>query len=157
MRLSLAFVVGSLTLAATSANAWVIGYCDANLRWRTEISMIGGLSSDGRTAQSTSIPTQHRDAYAQNVATAGSPINSAAPQEAFTATVQQAKSNYEAAANDLAKGSARVSRKESLCRILASFDIENWQGEIHTLSSNSEGKGVVKIVIASRHILKDLG
>jgi hypothetical protein len=81
-------------------------------------------------------------------ATVASPVISGIDQQkAFIAVVQQARQAYNGAANDMQKGGIRAGRKDAICKLLPSMSVENWQGEIYQLSSNSDGKGVVGITI----------
>jgi hypothetical protein len=54
---------------------------------------------------------------------------------------------YNKAANDMAKGAARVERKRLICAALPSFEVRNWDGKVYSLSSNGDGKGVIELLI----------
>jgi hypothetical protein len=47
----------------------------------------------------------------------------------------------------MAKGGARAARKGAICRILPRLAVTDWVGTIYDLSSNSDGNGVVEILI----------
>ena len=64
-----------------------------------------------------------------------------ADEVAFINAVDQGKAAAKQAANDMAKGGTRVTRKAAICAALPSRDIADWTGKITELSSNSEGKG----------------
>ena len=66
-------------------------------------------------------------------------------EAAFIAAIREKRNAYNVAPNDMAKGGVRNERKLALCENLASPHVDGWLGEISTLSSNSEGKGVLEI------------
>jgi hypothetical protein len=63
--------------------------------------------------------------------------------------VQQARSQYDGARNDMAKGAARPARKQAICSFLQSFTITDWVGTIQELSTNGDGKGILAISLGS--------
>ncbi|HLJ64408.1 MAG TPA: hypothetical protein VKT70_09895 [Stellaceae bacterium] len=70
------------------------------------------------------------------------------PEEAkFVSAILEARKAFGAAANDMAKGGVRAQRRDALCKALPMISVKNWVGQIDTLSSNSEGKGVLIITI----------
>jgi hypothetical protein len=81
------------------------------------------------------------------IQTASAQQGQPAIETAFVAAVSEAREHYRAAANDMAKGGARVARKAAICHSLTQLAVTNWVGKIYTLSSNSDGNGVVEIVI----------
>jgi hypothetical protein len=69
-------------------------------------------------------------------------------EKTFVDAIVQARLTYRQAANDLAKGGTRSARAIAVCQLFGrrqTFD--GWIGIVETLSSNSEGKGVLKIRI----------
>jgi len=82
------------------------------------------------------------------------PASDAGREEMFISVVQEATQRYKSAENDMAKGGVRAWRKEAICRLLPSLAVDSWNGEIYSLSSNSEGKGVVEIMIAPNIYMK---
>jgi hypothetical protein len=62
--------------------------------------------------------------------------------------VEKAREAYAAGANDMARGAARPARAREICAVLTSPQIANWVGTIETLSSNSDGLGVLSVQIA---------
>ncbi len=68
-------------------------------------------------------------------------------QTAFVAAVAEARDQFKAASNDMAKGAARTARKAAICRALPLRTARDWIGRIYRLSSNPEGNGIVEIVI----------
>jgi hypothetical protein len=76
-------------------------------------------------------------------------------QEAkFVAVSVAAREAYKAGANEMAKGAARPYRAKGLCNQAQGRAIQNWVGKIETLSSNSDGKGVLSVVIGDKIYLK---
>lgn len=66
----------------------------------------------------------------------------------FINIVLQSRDSYNAGSNDMAKGAARPARGASICRTVPHLRISNWVGKIATLSSNSDGNGVLAITLA---------
>jgi hypothetical protein len=64
------------------------------------------------------------------------------------AAVERARAAYAAGANDMARGAARPARAREICAVLANPRIAAWVGTVETLSSNSDGLGVLSIQIA---------
>jgi hypothetical protein len=81
----------------------------------------------------------------------------AGEQEHFIAIIEEARTKYTTASNDMAKGGARAWRKDAICKALPSLGVQDWRGEINTLSSNSDGKGVVEIAIGPGAYIKTWG
>lgn len=79
---------------------------------------------------------------------AATQIDIPGPQLMFIGVVEEARSAYIAAANDMAKGAARPARAKAICQTLKPGLISGWVGAITTLSSNSDGKGVLVVEIA---------
>lgn len=71
-------------------------------------------------------------------------------QQQFVAAVEAARQAYAAGANDMAKGAARPARAKALCDILKSKSAKNWVGKITTLSTNSDGLGVLEVEIGPK-------
>lgn len=67
-------------------------------------------------------------------------------EQAFISTVQNYAAQYGQAANEMAQGALRVRRAKALCAL--NTDVENWTGTVATLSSNSDGRGVLEIKLA---------
>ena len=66
----------------------------------------------------------------------------------FINIVLQSRDRYSAGSNDMAKGATRPARGTSICRAVPHLTISNWVGKIATLSSNSDGNGVLAITLA---------
>lgn len=102
---------------------------------------------------------------ASPVAAAGAPVVSPPPlssapampadQAAFLVLIEDARAQYNGAANDMAAGGLRAARRDALCRMFANgYAVRNWVGQITTLSSNSDGKGVLAVQVAKDVELK---
>jgi hypothetical protein len=63
--------------------------------------------------------------------------------------VEQARDAYGAGANDMIKGAARVARAKAICAVLNGLQVRDWLGTVDTLSSNSDGLGVLSIKISN--------
>lgn len=81
-------------------------------------------------------------------ATAESANQLPSDEQAFITVVSEAHEKYNAAPNDMAKGGVRAWRKEAICQALPSSQVADWLGTIYSLSSSSDGDGVVEIKIA---------
>jgi hypothetical protein len=66
----------------------------------------------------------------------------------FVGIVEKAQEASRSADNDLQKGGVRATREKDICAALNSLGVSDWVGEVNTLSSNSDGKGVLSIRIA---------
>ena len=73
-----------------------------------------------------------------------------AAEVALLAAVDQAMATYAAGANDMAKGAARPARAKAICAALRGLVVRDWLGEVETLSSNSDGKGVLAVRLARK-------
>ncbi len=67
----------------------------------------------------------------------------------FIAANVAAQSAARSAANEMAKGGVRADRKAAICQALPGLSVRSWVGRIDTLSSNSDGKGVLGISLGS--------
>jgi hypothetical protein len=99
-----------------------------------------------QAAQDQPQPTS--DSAANNTVTPSTP--SMPDDEAkFVAAVSAAQSTYDAAPNDMAKGRTRADRRSAICQALqGGLSANGWVGTIKTLSSNTDGKGVLEISLA---------
>jgi len=70
-----------------------------------------------------------------------------ADEAAFISIISAARSEYNNGSNDMAKGAARVHRRDRLCELLHSMVVRGWTGTIANLSSSSSGKGVLVVSI----------
>jgi len=80
-------------------------------------------------------------------AKAGSPTMPEA-ERLLVAAVEKGRAAYVAGANEMAQGAARPARAKEICAVLKDVRVTNWLGEVETLSSNSDGLGVLSIQIA---------
>jgi len=71
----------------------------------------------------------------------------------FIATVEKWRTIYATGANDMAKGAARPGRAKDLCRTMNGRSVESWTGTVETLSSNSDGLGILTVRIADHVVL----
>ena len=69
-------------------------------------------------------------------------------ETAFIATLKNARQQYNAGSNEMAKGATRPARKAALCNLITGLETTNWVGKIATLSTNNDGRGVLAISIA---------
>lgn len=72
-------------------------------------------------------------------------------EEGFITQIDKAAAAYESAPNEMAQGAVRVMRARALCALLPGGEVRDWTGTIETLSSTSDGHGVLSIRI-SPHI-----
>lgn len=70
-------------------------------------------------------------------------------QKAFVDAVRKAQGAADEASNDMAKGGVRATRADEVCQALGSSGRAiGWVGEIDSIDSNSEGKGVLSVTLA---------
>ncbi len=70
-------------------------------------------------------------------------------EQQFIKAVHDGHNAYDAAGNDMQKGATRSRRAKSVCSAISSGAAKDWIGKIYKLSSNSDGKGVLEIELAS--------
>lgn len=68
-------------------------------------------------------------------------------QAKFVQAVQKGQNANKVATNDMQKGGARATREKELCSLLLVPGIANWVGDVYSISSNSDGKGVLEVTI----------
>lgn len=66
-------------------------------------------------------------------------------QATLSRIVTEAKQLFSSAETDMQRGASRPYRARKLCNSLGSRSVSGWVGKVTTLSTNSEGKGVLKI------------
>jgi hypothetical protein len=110
--------------------------------------------------QNNSQPGNQTQSSSQTPATANNSTPSSngpampADEAAFVSAVTSGQSAYDAAANDMAKGGTRADRKNAICKALQNgAGVTGWVGTIKTLSSNSDGKGVLEISVAPNVVI----
>jgi hypothetical protein len=106
-------------------------------------------TSSGPTAQASVAVSQN----AQPVPTDTSSSAASEPEipteeKEFIRAVQDARTAFHQAANELAQGGTRSERKSAICRSLTGLSVSGWVGRIHKLGSNGDGKGVLEISLA---------
>ena len=72
-----------------------------------------------------------------------------AKEKAVIDAVEQARHDYASASNEMQEGAARPARAKSICAAIPDRQARQWVGNVSEVSSNSEGKGVLNIEIAS--------
>src|SRR5262245_19601138 len=102
----------------------------------TGMLLLGGLSLMDRTA-----PEVSKVQAAQDAAVARPTLP--ADEARFIAVIEQAQRDYNAGANDMAKGAARPSRARAICAALGSTAVNSWVGKVARLSTNNDGRGVL--------------
>jgi len=75
-------------------------------------------------------------------------------EKAFIAAVEKARAAYAAGANEMAQGAARPARAKEICAALKNPQVTGWIGEVETLSSNSDGLGVLAIRVTKDLLIK---
>lgn len=77
-----------------------------------------------------------------------------AEQASLAGIVGRYAGAYDAAANDMVKGGTRPERASAICSTIRQPDVRDWVGTIKSLSSNSEGNGVLEIQLANSLTVK---
>jgi hypothetical protein len=80
--------------------------------------------------------------------------NRPADQAAFVQAVQNGQAETKKAQNDMQKGGIKAARDKQMCSALKGMRANDWVGQIQTVDSNSDGKGVLSIQIAQDIIVK---
>jgi hypothetical protein len=75
-------------------------------------------------------------------------------EKLLIAAVEKARAAYSAGANEMAQGAARPARAKEICTAIRNPQVSGWVGEVETLSSNSDGLGVLGIRIAKDLLIK---
>jgi hypothetical protein len=73
------------------------------------------------------------------------PVSDQQAEAVLIDTVVQFETLYESAPNDMIKGGLRPERGQALCILMPALQVRNWRGTVYSLSSNSDGDGVVEI------------
>lgn len=71
-----------------------------------------------------------------------------ANEKEFILAIQQGQIAFRSAPNEMAQGGTRSKRRTAICQSLPQISVSDWVGRIETLSSNSDGKGVLEISLA---------
>jgi hypothetical protein len=75
-------------------------------------------------------------------------------EQQFIRAVQDARTAFQQAPNEMAQGGTRAQRREAICRVLSTPTVSGWIGHISKLGSNSDGKGVLEISLAEGLLIK---
>ncbi|OTA15323.1 hypothetical protein Xvie_02820 [Xenorhabdus vietnamensis] len=83
--------------------------------------------------------------------TSSTPKAAALPefQAQFIQVVSSFFDRYVQASNELQKSSLRVERKEQISKIFPGYSVTSWVGKIKELDTNSDGKAILSVQIAS--------
>lgn len=113
---------------------------DKAVRDPAAANSVSSPSSNATTSESTKSPTPSER------------MQSLMPpaQVALIESVESARRQYAAGANDMAKGAARPARAQSICRTLSGLMVDDWVGRVKILSTNSDGKGVLGVEIGTK-------
>lgn len=76
--------------------------------------------------------------------------NTNVDEAGFISVINDARIEYNNGSNDMAKGAARVNRRDHLCQLVKSMAVQGWTGTIVELSSSSSGKGVLVVSIGPK-------
>jgi Sel1 repeat len=68
-------------------------------------------------------------------------------EKLLISAVEKARAAYGAGVNEMAQGASRPARAKELCAVFKDFRVSSWLGEVETLSSNTDGLGVLSIQI----------
>ena len=77
------------------------------------------------------------------------------PLEAnFVSIVAKAQNDSRQTDNDMQKGGVKAKRDTALCNAMTSLQVQDWIGTVQSINSNSDGKGVLEILIAPDVVVK---
>ncbi len=71
---------------------------------------------------------------------------------AFISTVTPFEERYGKAANEYQKSALRSKRAQALAAILPSLSVENWVGQISSMTTTSDGNGTISVVLPGSQI-----
>jgi hypothetical protein len=80
--------------------------------------------------------------------TAPAPPTRPADEQQFIRAVQESRTAFQQAANEMAQGGTRALRRERICQDLTGLEVSGWVSQINKLGSNSDGKGVLEVSLA---------
>jgi hypothetical protein len=107
-------------------------------------------SCEDNQAPSSAPPTSQTQAPSSSVSPAVARVEVPIPanEKEFILAVQQGQAAFRSAPKEMAQGGTRSKRRIAICQILPQISVSDWVGRIETLSSNSDGKGVLEISLA---------
>jgi len=70
------------------------------------------------------------------------------PEQEFIRAVQDGRTAFQMAPNEMAQGGTRSARRLAICQSLSGLSVFGWSGQVRKLGSNSDGKGVLEISLA---------
>lgn len=68
-------------------------------------------------------------------------------EQTFIAVIDAASQRYDAAANEMAQGMTRAQRAHQICAAVVGTQVSHWIGTVDSLSSTSDGQGVLTVRI----------
>lgn len=71
-------------------------------------------------------------------------------QKEFLREIIEAQQLSSGAANDMQRGGIKNKRDKRICQILKALKVKDWIGQVDTISANSDGKGVISILIGDK-------
>lgn len=77
-----------------------------------------------------------------------------AAESALLEIVAIAQRDAGAAENDMQVGGVKARRDKQLCQVIRSLSVSDWHGEIESIDSNSDGKGVLAVRIGPGVLVK---
>jgi hypothetical protein len=80
-------------------------------------------------------------------------VADARTEDGFISIVERARKAYREADTELLQGASRPARAEALCKVLPSAFAVGWMGIVKTLSTNSDGKGILGVSIGDKILL----
>lgn len=116
----------------------------------TDRSGAGPQNATAQVAAAPAAPPAPRRPTEAEIAAAATPKL----QADFLAVVERNRDAYRSGANDMQKGAARYTRGKEICSTLASKSVTGWVGQVATLSSNSDGRGVLAVKVSGNTQLK---
>ena len=110
----------------------------------TVIIVIISIVRDGKKSSSSSLQS---DSSGKSPKAAAPNMQLPLEEQKFVDIVQKAQKDASKASNDMAKGGVLAIRSKNLKELETS--VQNWFGRVVKIGSNSDGKGVLSIEVAS--------
>ncbi len=71
----------------------------------------------------------------------------------FLRVIEEARTAYDAAPNNMVRGATRPARMNKLCTIMPSPKVKGWLGTVEILNSTSKGNGVLTVRLNEHVVL----
>ena len=106
-------------------------------------------STSPPVANNVAAPTRSYTSNPDETATPAAPVQIPPDEAEFIAAVQQSQQDARGDANDMQRGGHKATRDKKICELLSSLAVADWIGNVKTVDSNSDGKGVLAVALVN--------